>query len=148
MYENCISPSRNLGYILDKKDWLVERPRLRLCTWRNQLGNLKVAWEPTIDHSWLRPGFSPEFSDALLTDCFHGRNELMWIKQPRLFSVKDERVGHAATLLCLALLRGYEQLVERLRVHFELEQAGALIMKTDQKGFASSIEAVKEPQVS
>lgn len=139
VYENCVRPSRYLEYVLDRRDWLVPRPRLTLCTWRNQLGNLKVAWEPTLDHSFLPPDERAEFSNALLTDCHSGRNELMWIKEPRLGRTADERVRQAATLLCRALVRRHELLVEELEENFFLTRAGSLVVQTTDDGFADGV---------
>lgn len=139
VYENCSRRPQGLDYLLDRREWKAPRPGVTLRCWKNQLHNIKVAWVPTLDHLG---GASPsEFSDALLSDCFHGRNELMWIKSPVVGATRDDRVRHASTALCAALVARFQSIATELQGHFDLRLVGGLVLASGNDGFARGVEA-------
>ena len=102
--QNCLTPSRSLRMLLDADNWLVARPRIKLVTKRNQLGNLKTTWEPVVERWPPSSGATLELSHILLNLFEYGQNELMWIKEPWIGITQDEAVTRAANMLTRALL--------------------------------------------
>lgn len=136
-YENCSRRPQGLDYLLDGREWRVPRPRVTLRSWKNQLHNIKVASVPTVNHT---DGVSPsELSDGLLNDCFHRRNELMWIKGLVVGPTKDDRVRHASTALCAALVARFHSIEIELKAHFDVRLDGRLQMVSGNDGFARGI---------
>ncbi len=136
----------NVDALLDKKNWTVERPSIRVRANINQAGSLTVRWLPTVGQFEAKHESDFEFDSwflgkvVLANEPYAGarpRGELMWFRNLHWAVRLDEDGCHrAATLAVLYGIKArYEELLAQLRNKMTITSADPMrLHKMDEDG--------------
>ncbi|TPK99038.1 MULTISPECIES: hypothetical protein [unclassified Mesorhizobium] len=142
----------NVNALLNKKNWSVERPRIRVQADINQAGSLSVWWLPTIGEFEAKHESDLEFDGRFLFQVVHRvqpnfgarpAGELMWFRRLhwglRLAGDTGER---AATLAILyGIMARYEELLAQIRNEVTITCADPMrLQKIGEEGIRWSFD--------
>jgi hypothetical protein len=135
----------NVDALLDKKNWTVEKPQIRVEADINQSGSLAVRWLPTIGQFEAKQPSDFEFENWFLGQVVlanqpnwgtRPRGELQWFRKvPRsLFFADDANSKVAVLAIVYGIKARYEELLAQLGAALTITNADRMRVRKDADG--------------
>ncbi|TIS90597.1 hypothetical protein [Mesorhizobium sp.] len=143
----------NVDALLNKKNWTVERPSVRVGAEINQAGSLTVWWVPTIGKFEAKHESDLEFDGRFLFQVVHKVppnfgarpvGELMWFRKLHwVVRLDGDACDRAATLAILYGIKArYEELLVQIRNEMTITSADPMrLYKMDEDGIRWSLDS-------
>jgi hypothetical protein len=129
----------SIDVLLDRKNWTVAKPQVRVFAKINQKSSFVVRWVPTIGSYDVRMWANMEFEHYFVreVEMAEGLNSsvnlLMWFREPPLILPSSRDNNSRTAVLCIAagLKARYEEFVDQLRQHLLVTSATSLATLTE-----------------